>query len=95
MEGRHFVNAMPIKNRPAQTTIEFTFCMIIVLLLLYGTIRAFMWVGVDLAERRMAHDSTLTVPIDEHWTSDADGPLKQLTPDFYATQGMNLVFNGW
>ena len=86
------------RNHSAQVTIEFTFCIIIVLLLLFGTIRAVVWVGQDLAERRQAHDSSLTAPIDDDWGvgfEESSGPLKQLTTDFYDTKRMNLVFNKW
>jgi len=79
----------------AQSTIEFTFCLVIVVLLAYGVMKAFRWVGLDLAERRATHDGTLTVPIDEKWTNEEEGPLKQLSPGFYRAKKMGLVFNEW
>ena len=34
----------------AQSTIEFTFAMVIVALLIYGLIKTFRWVGMDFAQ---------------------------------------------
>jgi len=79
----------------AQSAIEFTFCMVIVTLLAYGVMKAFRWVGLDLAERRAAHDGIITAPIDEGWGDFEDGPLKQLSPGFYRRKKMGLVFNEW
>ena len=39
-----------------QVTIEFTFCMVVVMLMVYGVIMVFRWTGVDLADRRIAHE---------------------------------------
>jgi hypothetical protein len=50
-------------SRPAfrgQVSLEFTFCMIIVLIMIYGVMRVFQWTGRDLAERRIAHERILT-----------------------------------
>jgi len=82
-----------------QVVLEFTFCFIIVLLLLYGVIMALRWAGVSLAERRKAHDDTLTADIAEqgwNWsTIYEDGPFKQLNPNFAPITPMHMVFNGW
>jgi hypothetical protein len=37
-------------NTKAQSTIEFTFAMVIVALLIYGLIKTFRWVGMDYAQ---------------------------------------------
>ena len=71
------------KNYSGQVTMEFTFCMIIAILLLYGIIKAFMWVGLDLVDRRQTHDETLT--------------LRRTHPDFleedfHGTREMDLIF---
>ena len=81
--------------RKGQVFIEFTFSFMILLLLLYGAIMAFRWAGVSLAERRIAHDNTLTTGIDERWIDANDGPLKQVKSDFYTLSPMNLIFNKW
>ena len=82
-------------QRSAQTTLEFTFSLIIILLLLYSCVMIFRWAGVSLMERRVAHDSVLTESIDESWVVYNSGPLKQLKKDFYKPDDMNFVFNGW
>lgn len=78
---------------------EFTFCFIMILLIIYGCIKAFQWAGVSLAERRIAHDQSLSdrfVNEGSNWdTSPMSGPLRQLQTDFYDGTDMNLVFNGW
>ena len=82
----------PVK---AQVTLEFTFCFIIVLLLIYGCIMAFRWAGLSFADIRKTHEDTLIQGIDPNWTSYNSGPFKQVNPDFYKPLKMNLVFNNW
>ena len=66
-----------------QVILEFTFCMIIVFLMIYGVTKVFFWTGRDLAARREAHDAVLI------------GGGDQLTPDFYTTLAkMNAIWNG-
>ena len=43
----------------AQLTIEFTFTMVAVVLLIVGMIKVFHWTGNDLAERRKMHEREL------------------------------------
>ena len=45
----------------AQSTIEFTFVLIVIFFLVYGLIRIFRWAGMDLAERRWAYDQHAVV----------------------------------
>ena len=78
-----------------QVILEFTFCMIILLLLIYGCIKAFRWAGVSLADRRITHESTLFSSPNELYSALDDGPLKQINPDFYKPLPMNLMFNKW
>ena len=40
-----------MKNQCAQSTIEFTFAMVVVALLIYGLIKTFQWVGMDYAQK--------------------------------------------
>ena len=62
-----------------QATMEFTFGMILALILLVGLINIFQWVGGDLASRRSVHDSQLTQRIKEVQY----GPLRQVDPFFH------------
>ena len=96
--------ASSLKNTPrndtnlAQVTLEFTFSMILVLLLMYGVIRVMGWVALTLAERRVAHENSLTKQTSvESWKNiyKDPSPLLQLEPEFYTTNKMKLVFNSW
>ena len=51
-------------KRKAQVMLEFAFCMIILFLMMYGIIMVFRWVGLDLGQRRKAHEAVLEAPID-------------------------------
>ena len=64
---------MRAKDARAQSTIEFTFAMIIVLFLIFGLIRIFRWAGMDLAERRWTYDQEMKKP--EFWKADTDGEV--------------------
>jgi hypothetical protein len=57
-----------------QATIEFTFAMVIAVLLLLGMIQVLVWSGQDLADRRQAHETYLT--------TDRRG-IEQTNPTFY------------
>jgi hypothetical protein len=46
----------------------------------------FRWTGLDLADRRIAHDTSL-------YDSNL-GRLQQIDPYFYTTSPMNAVWNG-
>lgn len=86
------------KRSLAQVTIEFTFCMIIIVLLMYALVKAFRWAGMDLAERRAANDQIFVTNINENWEQakiNTEGPGRQLVSDFYRTKRMGLVFNKW
>lgn len=86
------------KRSKAQATIEFTFSMIIIVLLMYALVKAFRWAGMDLAERRAANDKVFALNIIENWAQaeiNTLGPGKQLVGDFYRTKKMGLVFNKW
>lgn len=43
-----------------QSILEFSFTLVVAMLMLWGTMMVFRWVGVDLSERRIAHDEGLT-----------------------------------
>lgn len=71
------------RGAQGQVVIEFTFCLIIVLLMIYGVTKVFFWAGRDLVERRKAHDALLT--------ADA-APPQQINPDFYTPVKMNAIW---
>ena len=84
-----------LMKRKGQAILEYTFCLVIILLLFYGCVMVFRWAGVNLADRRILHDQGLQAGIDENWRKFEDGPLKQLAPGSFNMSSMNLVFNGW
>ena len=71
------------KNR-GQSTIEFTFAMIITLVLVYALFMVFRWAGLDLAERRFTHERLLT--------NESLRPEQQLNPDFYKPRKLDAIF---
>ncbi len=93
----------------AQVMLEFTFCMIILFLMMYGIIMVFRWVGLDLGQRQHAHEAVLTAPIDSRYGQCVNfvlpggcveqraveaGPLSQIDPYFYTPEKMNAVWTG-
>lgn len=95
------------KTKHAQVMIEFTFCMIVLLIMMYSLVKVFQWTGTDLARRRQAHDSFLTQDTGEavhgHDKGDSttfyyprststEGPFVQLEPNFYQPTTMNAVW---
>ena len=47
---------MSMKNYQGQSTIEFTFAMVMVALLIYGLLQLFRWTGMDYAERAFSSE---------------------------------------
>lgn len=88
----------PRKNNKlyGQVIIEFTFCMIIVMLMMYSLIKIFRWTGVDLAERRIAHDVTLKSAVTRDYSASSlgDGPMGQIDTYFYSPIKINAVWRG-
>lgn len=90
-------NSRPKKffnDRYGQAFLEFTITFVATLLLFYGTVMVFRWIGVDLVRRRVAHDNLLTTPINPSWGSGKinEGPLKQVDPFFSQPARMRSVF---
>ncbi|HOW35285.1 MAG TPA: hypothetical protein PL155_02565 [Candidatus Omnitrophota bacterium] len=83
------------KQHDAQVIIEFTFAFVVLLLIFYGCIMAFRWVGLSLSERQVAHETTLNMGINENWENEGEGPLRQLRTNFSKPTPLNLVFNKW
>ena len=75
-----------------QVTMEYMFCLIVVMILMYGVFMAFRWVGVELANRRIQYDKTITANVADNWKDIKKSPLKQLSPNFYQSGKMNLIF---
>lgn len=82
----YFPLSQRLKNN-GQATIEFTFAMMVTLIMVFALFMVFRWVGLDLANRRFAHDQTLT--------NDALRPEQQLNPDFYKPRKLDTAFRGF
>ena len=82
------------EDKTAQAIIEFTFSMVIVLLLIYASVQIFRWSGVSLAERRIAHENLLITPIDPNFNQETigTGPLRQIDPYFYKPKKIRAVW---
>jgi len=76
-----------MKNFKAQSTIEFTFAMVVVMFLVYGMVQVFRWAGMDLAQRRYFQDSSIT-------TNPAGDPASQLDFNADFVQPMAAVYHG-
>lgn len=77
-----------------QTMIEFTFCLIIILLMIYGLMRIFEWTGKNQALRRIAHDNLITAPVEHSYGNPGNGPARQIDPYFYTPVRMNAIWDG-
>ena len=84
-----------ILRSQGQVILEFTFCFVILMLLIYGCIMAFRWAGLSLVERRIAHDETITGDVNKKWDFYSESPANQVNPSFFKGTKMNLVFNQW
>jgi len=78
-------NKILLKSK-GQVILEFTFCMIVILIMIYGITKAFHWTGHDIAQRRISHDAVLT--------NSALSPIEQIDPYFYKPGNMNAVWDG-
>lgn len=86
---------MNVKSKiQGQTMIEFTFCIIVTILFMHALYVIFKWSSVDFAHRRIAHDETLLVEIDENWSSPAGSPLRQLDENFFQSENNLDFFSG-
>ena len=84
------MNRQRIRTENGQSTIEFTFSMVLTVLLIVGMIKVFQWTGNDLAQRRIAHEAALL--------SGACGegpqcPLEQVRPTFFYSAGIDAAVN--
>ncbi len=76
-----------LRYKSGQSMIEFTFAMMVTLLLIYALFMVFRWAGMDLAERRFAHEHLLT--------NEALRPEQQLNPDFFKPRKIEGAFRGF
>ncbi len=75
------------ENIKAQSTIEFTFGVIVVMFLIYGMVQVFRWAGMDLAQRRWVQDSSITNLV-------GTDPSSELNSDIDIVQPMSAVYHG-
>ncbi len=76
-------------NRVGQAVLEFTFSMVILVLLIMGLIKVFLWTGIDLAERRKAHERVLTQTLPG---TEAVYELRQIRPTFFFSAPVNAAW---
>lgn len=57
------------KRKIGQAILEFTFSIIVILIMAWSTIAIFKWTGADLVGRRQSHDLLLRTGIDEAWSN--------------------------
>ena len=61
--------------------------MAAVMVLIYGTVQVFRWVGMDMAQRRWAYDASFTNAV-------ADGNLEKLNQNPYRPSRINAFPSG-
>lgn len=81
-------HVMNIRQRTGQSFLEFSFAIIMVVLLMVGMVKVFLWTGSDLVNRRQAHEDILTniEGCSLENIKECGGPsmgLRQLRPVFY------------
>lgn len=85
-----------IQNKFGQVMLEFTFAMIIIMLMMYSMMMIFRWSGLDMAERRMSHDNAILQDVPKPLSYSmtqvySNSPQKQLDSYFYKPIKMNAV----
>ncbi len=71
-------------RKQGQATIEFTFAIMLTLIMTLALFMVFRWVGLDLANRRHSHEKLLT--------NESLRPEQQLNPDFYRPRKIDAAF---
>lgn len=77
-----------------QVILEFSFCMIIVMLMVFGITKVLIWTGRDFAGRNEAHTKKLERGIQREYGDIGEGPLNQIAPYFYTPVKMNAIWAG-
>ncbi len=76
------------KSIKAQSTVEFTFAVVVIMFLIYGMVQVFRWAGIDLAQRQyQMENGALTY-------SATGDPAYQLTDDIQGVQPIAGVYHG-
>ncbi len=84
-----------LKNKQAQSIVEFSFSMVILFVMVYGLTHIFQWTGVDTVKRQKTHDALMKqdAPKNPNYTSPQNsGVIEQLEPNFYRPVKMNAIF---
>ena len=81
---------MDQEMKNAQATLEFVFGMICTVLLVWGMIRIFVWIGGDMVLRRQAHEASLIRDITPCGTGSVC-PLQQMRPSFMESTTLQAV----
>ena len=86
-----YFQQLSAERRPAagQTMVEFSVCMVAVIILMLGLIRVFVWTGKDLVDRRIAHESVL-----KQSGFTAQGTPAGIRPIFYYSTHVNAAVGG-
>ena len=75
-----------------QVLLEFTFCMAVVLIMIFSLAMILRWAGTDFARRRIVHEETLVQGTVAQGHTDSLIPQRQLDPYFYRPVRMNAVW---
>ena len=95
-----------MRIRKGQITIEFTFTMVITLIMTFSLIMIFRWVGYEFGWRRVDHDQKLMMRVKEDYSAPctqsigpvcvqwraAEGPIEQIDPYFHRPAQMNAAW---
>ena len=79
-------------KQSAQVMLEFTFSMIIVLLMLYALVMVFQWGGKELIQRQKAHEEGLYLEFDPNYNSIENSPIRQMQQGFYNPASMDAIY---
>jgi hypothetical protein len=73
-----------------QVILEFTFCMVIVLLMVYGITKILTWTGREYVGRITGHDETLFLSVPSRYSDS--GPVRQIDPYYYTPVKLNAIW---
>ena len=93
-------------SKKGQITTEFTFTMVIVLIMTFSLIMIFRWVGFEFGWRRVHHDQKLMMDVKEDYAASClrmvgitcvewkviEGPIEQIDPYFHRPSLMNSAW---
>ena len=73
--------------KKAQSTIEFTFGVIVTMFIIYSLVQVFRWAGMDLAQRRWAQDTSIV-------TLSGSDPATELDSNIDTIMPISAVYHG-